>query len=67
MEFKALVSSEINKKFISEVKTRKIEDLPEGKVLIKVNFSSLNYKDALSANGNKGVSCLLYTSDAADD
>ena len=56
MEFKALVSSEINKKFISEVKTRKIEDLPEGKVLIKVNFSSLNYKDALSANGNKGVS-----------
>ena len=56
MEFKALVSSEIDKKFISEVKNRKIEDLPEGKVLIKVNFSSLNYKDALSANGNKGVS-----------
>ena len=56
MEFKALVSSEIDKKFISEVKTRKIEDLPEGKVLIKVNFCSLNYKDALSANGNKGVS-----------
>lgn len=56
MEFKALVSSEIDKEFISEVKTRKIEDLPEGKVLIKVNFSSLNYKDALSANGNKGVS-----------
>ena len=56
MEFRALVSSEIDKKFISEVKTRKIEDLPEGKVLIKVNFSSLNYKDALSANGNKGVS-----------
>lgn len=56
MEFKALVSSEIDKKFISEVKTRKIEDLPAGKVLIKVNFSSLNYKDALSANGNKGVS-----------
>ena len=56
MEFKALVSSEIDKKFISEVKTRKIEDLPEGKGLIKVNFSSLNYKDALSANGNKGVS-----------
>ena len=28
----------------------------KGKVLIKVNFSSLNYKDALSAIGNKGVS-----------
>lgn len=56
MEFKALISSEIDKKFISKVKTRKIEDLPEGKLLIKVNFSSLNYKDALSAIGNKGVS-----------
>lgn len=32
-----------------------INDLPEGDVLIKVKYSSLNYKDALSANGNKGV------------
>ena len=56
MEFKALVSSEIDKKFKAEVQTRTIQDLPEGDVLIKVNFSSLNYKDALSAIGNKGVS-----------
>lgn len=34
-------------------KTRK--DLPQGQVLIKVHYSSLNYKDALSATGNKGV------------
>lgn len=27
----------------------------EGEVLIKVQFSSVNYKDALSASGNKGV------------
>ncbi len=30
-------------------------DLPQGEVLIKVSHSSLNYKDALSATGNPGV------------
>jgi putative YhdH/YhfP family quinone oxidoreductase len=30
-------------------------DLPDGEVLIRVQWSSLNYKDALSATGNKGV------------
>jgi acrylyl-CoA reductase (NADPH) len=29
--------------------------LPPGDILIKVDFSSLNYKDALSATGNPGV------------
>ena len=56
MKFKALVSSELNKKYESKVQSRTIQDLPEGDVLIKVYFSSLNYKDALSAIGNKGVS-----------
>ena len=56
MKFKALVSSESNKKYESRVQSRTIQDLPEGDVLIKVYFSSLNYKDALSAIGNKGVS-----------
>lgn len=32
-----------------------IEDLPEGDVVIQVHYSSLNYKDALSATGNKGI------------
>ncbi|GGC71998.1 YhdH/YhfP family quinone oxidoreductase [Marinobacter halophilus] len=31
------------------------KDLPEGEVLVWVSHSSLNYKDALSASGNKGV------------
>jgi putative YhdH/YhfP family quinone oxidoreductase len=34
---------------------RKISDLPEGDVLIKVHYSSLNYKDALSSIGNRGI------------
>lgn len=34
----------------------RLEDLPEHDVLIKVHYSSLNYKDALSANGHTGIS-----------
>lgn len=30
-------------------------DLPDNEILIEVHYSSLNYKDALSATGNKGV------------
>lgn len=35
--------------------TRSTDDLPEGEVLIRVAFSSLNYKDALAAAGKPGV------------
>jgi putative YhdH/YhfP family quinone oxidoreductase len=52
---KAFVVNEENEKFIRRVVERKIEDLPAGDVLINVKYSSLNYKDALSASGNKGV------------
>ena len=34
---------------------KSIRDLPAGDVLIHVKYSSLNYKDALSATGNRGV------------
>ncbi|MBN2430206.1 MAG: YhdH/YhfP family quinone oxidoreductase [Acidobacteria bacterium] len=34
---------------------RSVSDLPDHDVLIRVHFSSLNYKDALSATGHKGV------------
>src|SRR5688500_9925250 len=30
-------------------------DLPPGEVLIRVAYSSLNYKDALAATGHRGV------------
>lgn len=35
--------------------TRSVEDLPEGELLVKVHYSSLNFKDALSSVGNPGV------------
>lgn len=38
-----------------QVRTRTPDDLPAGDLLIRVCYSSLNYKDALSANGNRGV------------
>ena len=37
------------------VTQRKVADLPAGDVLIRVASSSLNFKDALSSVGNKGV------------
>ncbi|MFK7862900.1 MAG: YhdH/YhfP family quinone oxidoreductase [Pseudohongiellaceae bacterium] len=54
--FKAYQVSEIEeKKFAGELVDRSIDELPEGQVLIRVHYSSVNYKDALSANGNPGV------------
>lgn len=42
--------------FTRSIVTRDTQDLPAGEVLIDVHYSSLNYKDALSATGNPGVS-----------
>jgi len=56
MEYKALVVEELNGSFKSSLQITDSESfLPAGEVLIRVHFSSLNYKDALSATGNKGV------------
>lgn len=54
--FTAMVVSESpDKKFVREIKERRLSDLPAGELIIEVKYSSLNYKDALSASGNKGV------------
>src|SRR5688500_20166857 len=54
--FKAMVVSEtIEKKFVREVTQKALSDLPAGELIVEVKYSSLNYKDALSASGNKGV------------
>ena len=54
--FKAYqVTENSDSSFSSEVKQVPFSVLPDNAVLIKVHFSSLNYKDALSASGNKGV------------
>ncbi len=48
-------SSETSSIFAGGVRTCSLSSLPEGEVLVRVQYSSLNYKDALSANGNRGV------------
>ena len=50
-----LVSEHDNDQFKIEIVQRDMDSLPEGDILINVKYSSLNYKDALSASGNKGV------------
>lgn len=49
------VTEESDSSFKSQVIQRSIDDLPQNGVVLKVAYSSLNYKDALSASGNKGV------------
>jgi putative YhdH/YhfP family quinone oxidoreductase len=41
--------------YTKEIRPKSIADLPDGDLLIRVHYSSLNYKDALSASGNRGV------------
>jgi len=54
--FKALVVEESpDGKYLLNIKKKAVKDLPKGDVLVRVKYSSLNYKDALSASGNKGV------------
>jgi putative YhdH/YhfP family quinone oxidoreductase len=54
--FKALVvTAGEGKTYLRQIERRTVDDLPDGDVLIQVHYSSLNYKDALSASGNKGV------------
>lgn len=54
--YKAMFVEESDKGvFTRRIVERTIRDLPDGDVLIKVHYSSLNYKDALSAIGNRGV------------
>ena len=55
MEYQALVTIEKNKSFLNSIKKLDTSSLPDHNTLIKVKYSSLNYKDALSASGNKGV------------
>jgi acrylyl-CoA reductase (NADPH) len=56
MPFKALwITENENGTFERTIVERLIDDLPAGEIVIRVHYSSLNYKDALSATGNKGI------------
>ena len=57
--FKAIVVNQTEKDFTREVKSIDTNFLKHGDVLVKVDYSGLNYKDALI--------CLLYTSPSPRD
>jgi putative YhdH/YhfP family quinone oxidoreductase len=53
--FKALLVEKTEAGFTRQIVDRDEAELPDGDVVIDVAYSSLNYKDALSATGNPGV------------
>ena len=44
-----------DKNYTRAIEERSIDELPQGEVLIRVHYSSLNYKDGLSCIGDRGV------------
>jgi len=55
-DFLAYISEETESGFKRSIKKKNTKDLPQNELLIKVHYSSLNYKDGLSARGHKGIS-----------
>ena len=55
MTYLAYQVQELDGTFIGDVKTLETPALQEDHILIKVEYSSLNYKDALAGTGVKGV------------
>ena len=53
--FKAFRIEEIDGDFQGSIQEMEFGSLSNNEVLVRVHYSSLNYKDALSASGNKGV------------
>ncbi|OBZ11308.1 oxidoreductase [Bacillus sp. FJAT-26390] len=53
--FRALVIDKRDNEIVAETKQLEIDDLPEGELLIRVAYSSVNYKDALACSANGGV------------
>ncbi|CDF80371.1 alcohol dehydrogenase [Formosa agariphila KMM 3901] len=53
--FKAFRVEEVDSAFKTSIKDMAVSPLNEDEIRVKVHYSSLNYKDALSVSGNKGV------------
>ena len=49
--FRAYRIDQQDKKIVAEFCTMNIEDLTDGDVIVKVSYSTINYKDALAATG----------------
>lgn len=54
-DFQAYRVHEVEGDFQGQWQTHALDQLPDGEVLVDVRYSSINYKDALSASGHRGV------------
>jgi len=50
-----LVTKDADGNVSGEITERPLAELPDGEVLVRVQYSSLNYKDALAAKGHRSV------------
>jgi acrylyl-CoA reductase (NADPH) len=50
-----LVEKDADGRVTGRLTQRRLDELPQGEVLLRVAYSSLNYKDALAATGHPGV------------
>ena len=55
MKYKAYLVEELDGVYSGSIQELRMHDIEPGNVIIKVHYSSLNYKDALAASGVKGV------------
>jgi acrylyl-CoA reductase (NADPH) len=54
-KFKALLATREDGKFAARIEQISKDRLPPGEVLVRVRYSSLNYKDGLAVSGKPGV------------
>jgi len=54
-KFKALLATQQDGKFAARIEEISKDELPAGEVLVRVRYSSLNYKDGLAVTGRPGV------------
>src|SRR5271168_572157 len=53
--FKALLATQVDGKFAASIQELDRAALPAGEVLVRVAYSSVNYKDGLAVTGKPGV------------
>ena len=58
-QFKALVANDVDGVFSADITELSLDDLPEHNVLVKVEYSTINYKDALAVTGKSKI-CRSY-------
>ena len=57
--FTCFLVENVNGELVRGIQERTTGDLPEGDVLLEIEYSAVNYKDALAASGHKGVALSL--------